>query len=105
MNPGELKHRITLQLKQQARSPGGETVVGWVEFTKVWGKAWVDVGRENADVVRVDSVLTGAVVMRWRADVIPEMRLLWNGEQWEISAVADLDGRRRFLRLWIKRHV
>jgi len=40
--------------------------------------------------------------MRYRKDITPAMRLRWDGEDYEIKAVIDLEGRRRWLQIMVE---
>jgi SPP1 family predicted phage head-tail adaptor len=105
MNPGKLRDRVIFQRRSESRDSRGQPVIEWQEVATVWASARVDLGDEQRDALRVDSRLGGSVILRYHADITPDLRLLWQGQQWEIKAVADLDGRKKYLRVWMVRHV
>lgn len=97
---GKLRHLVTLQRK----TVSGKDAMGGEVYT------WTDVAIERADVrpanarelVANDQRQAETLVqidLRYRADVVPEWRVLWQGRPYDIRSVLDMDGRGRHLRL------
>lgn len=97
---GKLRHLVTLQKK----SVSGKDVMGGQLYT------WADVATERASVrpasareVQAADQRQGETLveieLRYRADVVQEWRVLWQGRPYDIRSVLDVDGRGRHLKL------
>lgn len=99
MRIGPLRHRLTMQEQSVTRASNGEELIAWVTADTVWGNVRPASGRE-AFVSAGDqqlAVITHRVEIRWRADLTPKMRFLWDGRILEIEQVGDPSGKRASL--------
>ncbi|MEM7751417.1 MAG: phage head closure protein [Pseudomonadota bacterium] len=94
---GRLRHRVTVQYPTRNEDDGGGATTAWVPLATVWAQIKARTGRE---IFQADSpTARGAfrVVIRYRSDVDPTMRLLWGDRVLEVLAVGDEDGTKRWL--------
>lgn len=100
MRAGLLRHRV--DLVQDVDTPdgaGGSTSLPQTLAT-VWAQIQGLQGRELAEWQQVTASADYSITIRYRADVLPQMRVLDGDRSFEIRSVIDPDGRRRELRLF-----
>jgi SPP1 family predicted phage head-tail adaptor len=94
---GKLRHRLVIEAKARTADGGGGAAVAWTEIAEVWGAVEALSGKEAVAAGRVAGTAEYRITLRYRSDVAPAMRLRRGAELFEIVAVLDEDGRRRFL--------
>lgn len=99
MSAGALRQRVTLEAPLRTPDGAGGAEIGWSEVATLWAAVEMPGGGEVAAGERLEARTRLRVTIRFRADVTAAMRLVWRGEALNIRAVADRDGRRRFLTL------
>ena len=98
MNIGELDQLVTLQSLAETNVEGSLTRV-WTTIETVFAKVKSERGTEAFESARTNARETIRVMMRYRADVTTECRLIWMGQNYEIQAV-DRSGHRKG-ELWV----
>lgn len=99
MNAGALRHRVTIQRFERVEDEGGGYVEDWKDVATVWAAIKPMRGNERYEAQQVQSTLTHKVIMRYRAGIKPQMRILYGNRVFEIEAVIDVDERHRWLEL------
>ena len=99
MEAGRLRHRITIEQKSVQRGAQGGEVVTWTTFTTVWAAAEPMRGREYVTLRAGQADISIKFALRYLAGVNPAMRVIWNGNPYEIVDVIDVKGRRVELEL------
>lgn len=103
---GQLSERVTIQ--QPTASANSQSAAGplsWSTLATVWALVRAAAGGERLNVGGTVAVHPYEVIVRYRADVTPQMRLSWTpfraaaAKTLQILAVHPLDGRREFLML------
>jgi len=102
MNPGKLRHRVAILQKQTTIDPDGYPIETWEPLYSAWAKVEPISGREYYQAAAVQAQHQVRFTMRYRKDITPAMRLRWDGEDYEIKAVIDLEGRRRWLQIMVE---
>lgn len=99
MRAGELRHRVTFQKRENDSATGGFT--DWTDYATVWGKVEDLSGRDyvQARMLGEASLVTSRITVRWRPDLDPHMRVRVGDRTFDIKAILDPDGRRRFLEI------
>ena len=89
MRAGDLRHRIQFQeLKPGVDPETQEPVPGvWVDVVKAWAAIEPLSGREFIAAQAVQSEVVGRIVIRRRADITAQMRVLYRGQVFNIHAV------------------
>lgn len=103
----KLRHRITLQSRTATQdSNTGEMVMSWAntmadepaEVVPLSGKEFIQSGATQA---QVDTRIT----IRWRSGIEPTMRVVFDGNNYQITAVLPDPTNRRHLTLMCQRGV
>ena len=99
---GSLRHRVSIERPLRTETDGGAAVISWTSLASVFARI-EPVGGGEFDVAdgQVGRV-THKVLMRYRSDVLPQMRIVAGTRELEISAALDLDGRGRWLQCHCK---
>lgn len=98
MDPGELNQRVTLQRRAVGTDAMGQASGAWTDVATVWARVLPLRGREFFAAAQVQQELSIKVTMRYRADVEPTMRLMWQGKPHDITGVIQLGGKK----VWIE---
>jgi SPP1 family predicted phage head-tail adaptor len=98
---GRYRHRITLERNEPTQATDGSNIDNWIPVATVWGELLEVRGREYLAAQEAHSELNAKIKIRYRPDVRPEWRALFDGRTFDIQHVADLKGRRRELELFV----
>lgn len=99
MQSGVLRDIVTLQSKSVSRDAyGGETIT-WTDEARVWANVHPLRGREYLAARQAQERLDMRVYIRYRSGVRPDWRLLWRGVTYQVTAVVDVDAKKRELEL------
>lgn len=88
---GRLRDRVTIQSRSVTRDAYGAEVVTWSTLATVWGSVEAISGREylatvgGADALRATRTIR--VVIRYREDVAPTMRVVHETRTLDVDAV------------------
>lgn len=95
--PGNLRERVTIEAPERLPDGAGGAGVRWTPLATVWADVASFKGSEPTVAERDEARTPYRVVIRFRADVKPEMRLAWRGKRLDINGAFDPDGERRWL--------
>lgn len=97
---GDLSERITLQTRAAGQDSLGAPVGEWADTFAVWAHAEPIRGREYFASGQMQAAVDVRFTIRYRADVVETMRVVWRGEPYEIaSPPINRDGARDVLEL------
>lgn len=102
LNAGRLRHRIDIQRPRNSRDEeSGAANVAWLDkYTSVPCEFTYLSARELIAAQTTKSKVTARVLIRFRADVDPSMRILFRGKVYNIEGVLpDADSGREYLTL------
>lgn len=102
MRSGELRQRVTIQVNTPAANSMGELVDTWSEWAEVWGAVEPNNGRRYFEALQANADVSGVCRIRYRAGILPTMRLLLGTRVMQIATVIDPDERHRELHLLYK---
>ena len=93
LRAGLLDRRIRLERRVEETDDSGQSVVRWLPLAEVWARVEPLGGREGFG--QQQFVATGDVrcTIRWRDDVTPLHRVVYDGQEFDVVSVAE-DGRR-----------
>nr|PZN87051.1 MAG: head-tail adaptor protein [Pseudomonadota bacterium] len=94
---GALRRRLRLEAPSYTSDEGGGAIVAWNPVTTLWAEVIPLSGGEELRADGLQSIAKYEVRIRYRADISPEMRFVFDGRVLEIQAVRDIEGRRRWL--------
>ena len=84
---GQLRHRVTLQSKTEARNDYGEPEHTWSDEATLYAKVDPLSADERTDAQQVGSQRTHKVTIRYRPGVTSEKRLRFDGRTLNITSV------------------
>lgn len=109
MQAGKLRHRIDFQALSEVQDPAsGEMLPGW---ETVWPKVPASVtplsARDLIAAQAAQSEASARVVIRYRAGVLPTMRIIHRGEVYDIKgpALPDPDSGLEYLTILVAKGV
>lgn len=93
LRAGLLDRRVRLERRQEETDDSGQSVARWLPLAEVWARVEPLGGREGFG--QQQFVATGDVrfTIRWRDDVTPLHRVVYDGQEFDVVSVAE-DGRR-----------
>jgi SPP1 family predicted phage head-tail adaptor len=94
---GALRHRLVLETPVRSSDGGGGATVTWSPVAEVWAQIIAVGGKETVVAEALAGRVSHEIVIRYRAGVVPAMRLRWGGRIFEILAVFDPEERGRVL--------
>lgn len=107
MEAGKLRHRVEIQQKITPRDPatGDFLDPAWVEFAKAWAAVEDLSARDMIAAKAGQSQVTGRIVIRYRAGVLPTMRVVHRGETYSIEGppLADKKSGLEYLTLMVSK--
>lgn len=98
MAAGALRHRLTLEERVKVDDGGGGFNESWSAVATLWGAVRPLRGDEQLIGGRVAGNVSHIITLRYRDDVLPEMRFRRGDRVFEIQAAIDPDERKCWLR-------
>lgn len=84
---GALRHRLLIQRQVSSRDEDGIERIAWEDVATVWGAVEPLSAREFIQSGQQQAAITARVVIRYRADVQPSMRIIHRGQPLNIQGV------------------
>lgn len=81
---GELCHRVTIQQKTTVYDEYNYETEAWTEFKKLWGKLDFLSVKDSINAKAAGSETTARLKLRKRDDIDSSMRVLFNGQAFQI---------------------
>jgi len=94
---GQLRHRVTFQEKDVTQNSFNEEIITWDDVDTVWAQVEDLSGREFLESKRLAAEVGTRITIRYRSDIVPEMRAVWGSINYDIVAVIDPTGEKRLL--------
>lgn len=95
---GELRTRLTLEAPSRTGDGGGGAAVTWTNICELWARVRPFSGSESFALDRTAGTVGHEIVVRHRDGITPQMRFRSGTRVFDIRAVFDPDGRRRWTR-------
>lgn len=102
MRAGRLRHRVTIQQKTVSQDGYGAEVITWADVATVWASVEPLRGREFLDTRREGAEVSTRIVIRYRAGIVPEMRVTFGDHVYDLLSVVHVEERARELQLMCK---
>lgn len=99
MEPGKLRHKVTIQSRQELRDASGQPKPVFTTFATAWGEMRPARGREYQQAQLVQSDLSVTWVIRYVSGVTPRHRLIFGARIFDINSCVDVGGRQETLEL------
>lgn len=104
--PGELDQLITIEREQLTDDGTGGQDLEWVTVvTDLWAKVRPLSGNEQERYDQVNAMAMATFVIRYRDDLLPTDRIVWNGEPYNIRYIPPVSGREMYLAINAERGV
>lgn len=94
MRAGRLDRMVTLQQRVPTRNSFNEQIDTWTELATVPASALFNRGQERFVAQQAAAEVDVLFTIRWRADITPMNRLVFEGRTYNIVSVAELPRRR-----------
>jgi len=95
---GRMDRRFVIERVGRSADGGGGAVETWTGIGVAWAAVQTPGGAEALQADGLAGRLRHEVIIRWRGDVTPAMRLREGARILDIRAAFDPDGRRRWLK-------
>lgn len=102
INPGELRHRITIQKLDNSQNEYGEASELWEDILNVRAGIYPISGKEFFAAETVNSEITHKVKIRYIEGIMPNMRIKFNNRIFSIESVINFQERNIELQLLCK---
>ena len=99
MNLSDLRHRLALERPDLTPDSGGGTSVTWIKIADVWASITPLRMIERFTGHQTGARLSHKIIIRYREDVLPEMRLTTIDRVFEIISVLNEKERNHWLHL------
>lgn len=99
---GKLRHRVTIESSSASRDEFGGEVLTWATVATVWAAVEPLSGREFLDARRQEAEVSTRIRIRYRAGLVPGMRVTWGDHIYDILAVIERESRRREVWLMVR---
>jgi len=99
MDPGKLRHKVTIQQPSATKDGYGALVENWSDVKTVNASVEPLSGRELFAAQQVHSETTTRIKMRYRAGITSKMRVVYGTRIYDILAPIDPEERHRYLLL------
>lgn len=83
---GELRDRVTIQLKETTYDENNHPTETWAEFKKLWSKLSYSSAKDLVTAQAAGSQVVARLKLRWRDDITTEMRVLHRGQTFAITS-------------------
>jgi len=87
MRPGELDQLVTIEQQQTQPDGSGGQIVTWQEFAQAWAKLQPVRLSEGERQGAVRATRGYVFTLRRRDDLSEDMRIMWNGEAFNIREI------------------
>jgi SPP1 family predicted phage head-tail adaptor len=95
----DLRQTVTIQVVSYTENTKGEPVPTWSTFIETRAYLEATSGSEWWGKQQVMTTANFEMVIRFLDGIVQTMRVLWNGRTFNITAVRDIDGHRRWLHI------
>jgi len=95
---GRMDRRIQLQVKVETQDASGEPIESWNALDTVWAEAIPLRGTERFASQQTAAEADTRFKIRYRSDVTVENRIVFDGDNYDITAVMEI-GRREALEI------
>ena len=102
MQFGKLRHRVTIESSSASRDEFGGEVITWATVATTWAAVEPLSGREFLDARRQEAEVSTRIRIRYRAGLVPGMRVTWGDHVYDILAVIERESRRREMWLMVR---
>lgn len=97
MRAGVLRHYIALQHYDETRDAAGGVTKTWTTYDSVWAALRTLSGRERDIAQQERTTLTHEITIRYRDDLQPDDRIVYDSRYFDIKDVRNFDERDKMI--------
>jgi len=97
--PRAFRYKVTIDQLAGTQDATGAVEKTWTTFTNAWVSIEQLNGSERVVAQQLNPDVSVRMWMKWQDGISPTMRVSYGSRHFDIMAVMDLDGKRRFLQL------
>lgn len=101
-NPGNLRHRITIQQISSTQDDYGQPIDEWTDIATVWASIEPITGREFFAADTINSEISHRIRMRYKPGILPSMRVKFKTRYFDIQSVINYNELNTDLQLMCK---
>lgn len=105
MRAGKLRHRVIIERLTATQDAAGQETGTWGTFATRWASLEPLSGRELVNAQQVSAEVTHAITLRYLSGVVPKMRAVFGGRNFDIQSVLNRDERKVELELLVRERV
>lgn len=90
MNVGTLNRRIRIEQATTEDDAYGEPIKTWAVFDHVWAEVLPLSAREQFQAQQVNRDITLKIRIHYRSDLTEQMRLIFDGEYYDIQGITEI---------------
>ena len=102
---GELDQRVEFKSVTTLKDEGGGSSKSFATNFKCWAKVKAKSGNEQNQTDQIEAVGKYQFVIRWRNDFDEANQIIWNGNAYNITFIAEMGGRKLYLAIDAERGV
>ena len=102
---GSLRHSVRLEEPRRIELSGGAANIAWQRIAVLFAAIETTSGKEIEIADGMTGLVSHKIILRHRPGVTPQMRFVSGSRLFEIRAVLDRDGRRRWLECLCGEHL
>lgn len=101
---GKMDRQITIQRAVHSQGDYGDPIVTYTDVATVWANVYSGGGREFTAARQINAEVTVQFQIRYMADLKRDMRIVYEGDYYDIDRIAEV-GRRDRLDIFAKARV
>jgi SPP1 family predicted phage head-tail adaptor len=101
-NSGTLRKRVTFQAETPATDSAGGYALAWADVLTAWAEIVPGSGQKYFVDGHLEGHVTHHVTLRYQPGVTTDLRMIYNGRQFNIRAVLNADESNRWLVLLVE---
>jgi SPP1 family predicted phage head-tail adaptor len=94
-----MRHRITIERATKTPDGAGGSTQTWIPIATVWADVKPVSGNERYQSMRVEADVSHTILTRYRSDILPSDRAIFDGRQMQIKSVINIEERNRYLEI------
>lgn len=102
MEPGKLRHRITIQYEDNGKDDDGFESTIWKEYKRAWAAIIPLRGKEFYQAATINAEISIKIVTRYIKGVDEDMRIKYGDRSFEIISIIDVNERHREMHFMCK---
>ena len=95
----DLDREITIEQEALVTDSVGGKTSTWSQYSTPWAKILPISGSERYWAMKLEANITHSILIRYDSGITPKMRIIYNGREFQIRAVINVEEKDVYLRL------